>query len=340
MRRIIKLEFSNYTLYEGEEPVSLKIVYPNYLEMNLPSWILDDIENAYVVGSSFNAVILPGNRRYSLNNRLNHLTGSEWIFFTNSVINTKYNTRGKDSYAHEIRKIHPTPKPPQLMKEIIEFFTKENELVFDYFMGVGGTLLGASLANRRAIGFELNPKFIEAYKEATKKLNLKIEESYCVDSIEAIEDELFMNQVLKNDEVSLILIDPPYSNMMSRKKTGGDLLVYGANATPFTNSELDLGNISFEEFKEKFKRAVLSSVKYLKYRGYLVVFIKDLQPEKKKTNLLHAEMIELINSIDNLHYKGLKIWADQTTKLYPYGYPFSFVSNQIHQYIIVFRKEK
>ena len=339
MRRAIKLKLSNYNLYDGEEPVLLKEVYPNYLEMNLPKWVLDDIENAYVVGSSFNAVVLPGNRRYSLNNRLNHLSGSEWIYFTNSVINTKFNTKGKDSFAHNIRKIHPTPKPPQLMREIIEFFTKENELVIDFFMGVGGTLLGASLANRRAIGFELNPDYISAYIKAANELNIKIENSFCVDSVEALENNQFMKEVLNGDEVSLILIDPPYSNMMSRKKTGGDLPIHGANGTPFTNSSLDLGNVSYEVFKEKFLRTIISSVKYLKHRGYLVVFIKDLQPEKKTTNLLHADLIEIINSIDGLYYKGLKIWADQTTKLYPYGYPFSFVANQIHQYILVFRKE-
>ena len=45
------------------------------------------------------------------------------------------------------------------------------------------------------------------------------------------------------------------------------------------------------------------------------------------------------NEIENIQYKGLKIWADQTSKLFPYGYPFSFVANQIHQYILIFRKE-
>ena len=48
--------------------------------------------------------------------------------FLNSVITTRYSTSGSDSYAHEIRKIHPSPKPPQLMRQIIEFFTKEGVL--------------------------------------------------------------------------------------------------------------------------------------------------------------------------------------------------------------------
>ena len=72
----------------------------------------------------------------------------------------------------------------------------------------------------------------------------------------------------------------------------------------------------------------------------IVVFIKDLQPSKKETNLLHAEVIDRINEIPNVYYKGMKIWSDESTKLYPYGYPFCFVANQIHQYILVFRKEK
>ena len=70
-----------------------------------------------------------------------------------------------------------------------------------------------------------------------------------------------------------------------------------------------------------------------------MIFIKDLQPKKKETNLLHSRIISKINEIKNIQYKGLKIWADKSAKLFPYGYPLSFVANQIHQYILVFRKE-
>lgn len=64
-----------------------------------------------------------------------------------------------------------------------------------------------------------------------------------------------------------------------------------------------------------------------------------MQPKKKELNLLHYDIISAVNEIDEIYYKGLKIWADQTTKLFPYGYPFTFVANQIHQYILIFRKE-
>lgn len=310
--------------------------FDKYKKFNLPQWILDDIENAVFLG---NTIELPDGRKYNLNNKLNHLSGKEWTYFINSVINTNYKTSGADSYAYNIRKIHPSPKPPQLMADIINFFTKENEIVFDYFMGVGGTLLGAALTNRRAFGIDLNEKYIEAYKKAAISLNLPIFPTINTDSIEYLKNSQNLKTLLNNKKISLVLLDPPYFNMMSREKTGGDVKIYGNNSTPFTNSKLDLGNMTKEEFLNNLKNSIEYILPFVKEKGYFVIFIKDLQPKKKELNLLHYDIINSLNDINNIYYKGLKIWADQTTKLFPYGYPFSFVANQIHQYILIFRKE-
>ena len=170
-------------------------------------------------------------------------------------------------------------------------------------------------------------------------MGLPLGKTVCGDSLELLKDDKFVNKLLEGEKISLILIDPPYSNMMSKKKTGADIAIYGNNATPFTNDVRDLGNLGRIDFFEKLKQSVLLASNYLKKRGYIIIFIKDMQPHKKETNLLHADIVRYINEIDNISYKGLKIWADQTSKLFPYGYPFSFVANQIHQYILVFRKE-
>ena len=226
------------------------------------------------------------------------------------------------------------------MKEIIEFFTKEGDTVLDYFMGVGGSLLGAGLCNRKAVGIELNQTYIDAYQKAAIELELPIFPVLKGDCLECLQDKNKIDELTNNQDFSLIIIDPPYGNMMSREKTGGDINVYGSVATPFTNDSRDLGNMSIDDCLESLKRSVELAQKYLKTRGYIVIFIKDLQPNKKETNLLHSKIVSKINEIDNIHYKGLKIWADKSAKLFPYGYPLSFVANQIHQYILVFRKEK
>lgn len=341
LKKIISGYKQNTTLamqqYESGIPFSK--VYKSVDGLDLPEWLIKRIDEARLIGNSLQTVILSDGEKYQLNNTLNHLSGREWNIFSTSVFSTFYPTSGKESYAHDIRKIHPTPKPPQLMKEIIEFFTKENGLVFDYFMGVGGSLLGASLSGRKGIGIDLNNKYIEAYKKASKQLGLNICPTYCGDCLELLENQDIMNKLLDNQLIDLVLLDPPYGNMMSKEKTGADIKVYGNIATPFTNDSRDFGNVSREVFLEKLKTSVELVNPYIKKRGYIVIFIKDLQPSKKKTNLLHAEIISKLNEIKNINYKGLKIWADKSTKLFPYGYPFSFVANQIHQYILIFRKE-
>lgn len=320
--------------------VSFSDIYKTAEGLDLPAWVLDKLQDARLIGNCYQTIIFPNGEKYQINNTLNNLSATDWLNFTASVFSTFYATNGADSYAHDIRKIHPTPKPPQLTKEIIEFFTKENELVFDYFMGVGGSLLGAGLCGRPAIGIDLNQSYIETYRLAAREIGVNEYPAICGDCLEIIQDENKMQSLLKNRKISLVLIDPPYANMMSKKKTGADINIYGNVATPFTEDARDFGNLSVNGFYDSLKKSVELVLPYMKQHGYIVVFIKDLQPVKKETNLLHASIIQKINEIKFVYYKGLKIWADRSAKLFPYGYPFSFVANQMHQYILVFRKER
>lgn len=306
---------------------------------SLPRWVKDVLADSFVIGSSGQVIQTPNGKKYHLANPLNDLPGGEWTYFLNSVVSTRYPTSGPESYAHHIRKVHPSPKPPQLMREIIEFFTKENELVLDFFMGVGGTLLGATLANRKAIGIDLSKQFIDVYEKASVELGLPIQKTLVGNALELIPNEGKMKSLLEGEEVSLIAIDPPYGDMMSRAKTGESAKKgKDTEPTPFTDSDQDLGNLPVENFYSVFRSLIESSLKHLKHKGHIVVFIKDFQPTKESTNLLHARVIDDLHSIDGLNYLGTKIWADNSVNLYPYGYPYSFVSNQIHQYIMIFRK--
>jgi DNA modification methylase len=307
----------------------------------IPDWVKENLDKSYIIGKSGKVIQTPDGRKYHLDNKLNDLSGGEWTYFLNSVINTRYSTTGKESYAHHIRKIHPSPKPPQLMKQIIEFFTKKNEWVLDYFMGVGGTLLGASLCGRKALGIELSQKYIEAYKKASQELNLNIQPTIQGDSLKILKNSKTIFDITNGEKFSLILIDPPYGDMMSRPKTGQAAKnKKNTEATPFTNLEEDLGNMSWNDFKEKFIESLKDASQYLKDKGHIVIFIKDLQPKGKDLNLLHCDIIKSINdNISNIYYLGMKIWADHSVNLYPYGYPYSFVSNQIHQYILIFQKK-
>lgn len=61
--------------------------------------------------------------------------------------------------------LHPTQKPIQLMKALIELTTKEEQVVLDPFCGSGSTLVAAKQLNRKYIGIESNPEYCKIAEE-------------------------------------------------------------------------------------------------------------------------------------------------------------------------------
>jgi DNA modification methylase len=56
---------------------------------------------------------------------------------------------------------HPAPFPIELPKRLIELYTYERDLVLDPFMGSGSTLVAAAQLNRRYVGYDLEPTYID-----------------------------------------------------------------------------------------------------------------------------------------------------------------------------------
>lgn len=300
-------------------------------------------------------------RRYDPRNRLNSLSGSEWTYFLKSVElvgdtnnlgklndlseeewaiasapvwDTHYPTNGPRSDAHYIRKQHPSPKPPALMKRLIEFFTKKGGRVLDPFVGVGGTLLACSMTGRYGLGVDLSEEYLEIYHRACAELGLERQSFLCGDARN-------LRDLLADVEpFDLVLTDPPYSDMLSRKRSGEQKKRKGDDSpTPFTSSPDDLGNMEPAQFYESLKAVVVQAMEHLKPKGYVVIFCKDLQPTENHHNMIHADVVRTLADVENLRFRGYKIWYDKSLKLYPFGYPYAYVSNQLHQFSLIFRKE-
>jgi DNA modification methylase len=273
---------------------------------------------------------------YDTRNPLNEMTGKEWVYFLNSVWVTAYPPVA-DKCGFDLRKIHPSPKPPQLMKDLILFFTKRDQWILDPFAGVGGTMLGAQLCEnpRNAVGIDINQRYIDAYYEVCSKEGLKPQTLIAGDA----ENMLSFPEV-RNREFHVILTDPPYGDLQNRKKNGHKKKLYGKDdATPYSDNSDDLGNLPYNDFLKKLVSILEIAVTRLISKKYLVVFCGDLQPTAGNPNLLHADMVNAISKIPGIEYKGMRIWHDQAVDLYPFGYPYAFVMNQLHQYILIFRKE-
>ena len=72
-------------------------------------------------------------------------------------------------------KLHPTQKPLDLFKRIVEVSSNEGDIVFDPFMGSGTAGEAALMLNRNFIGCELSGEYFELaenrVKEAEEKYN-------------------------------------------------------------------------------------------------------------------------------------------------------------------------
>lgn len=273
-------------------------------------------------------------KRIHPKNMLNDMSGGEWLFFLQSVDSTVYSTRGEEGFAHDLRRMHPSPKPPQLMQKYVEFFTKENQMILDPFMGVGGTLLAASLCQRKAFGIDMSAEYVNGYHDVCKRLHLKKQKAIVGDSVQ------LAKLLPTNFSCDMILTDPPYGDMMSKKRNGQYKKDTGiSEATPFTDAAGDLGNMNREDFLVALQTIMERAVSRLRVKGYVVVFAKDMQPSGKAHNMLHCMVVETMLQIPALSFRGYKIWHDRTPRLYPFGYPHAFVANQIHQFALIFRKE-
>ncbi len=62
-------------------------------------------------------------------------------------------------------RIHPTQKPLELMRLIILRWSNEGDLIGDFYLGSGTTLVAAKELGRRAIGIEIEEKYCEIAAE-------------------------------------------------------------------------------------------------------------------------------------------------------------------------------
>ena len=289
---------------------------------------------------------------------MNDLTGEAWLYFTKSVLTTAY----PSEMGHAARKAHGANKPPRLMARLIEFFSKTGELVLDPFAGVGGTLLGASIARgpRRALGIELDQRWADVYETLVPALLAEhngegptLADLGTADPGEPrrfdpsgahllVGDALAVLPTLDADSVDLVATDPPYNVQLPLTMAGGVLAETHANRrTDYAmigDLEADLANApDYAAFLDRMEVIFGELHRVLRDRRYAVVIVRDAYQDGRYvfTGSDLATRAARVGFIP----KGDLIWYQAGSRLRPYGYPRVFVPNIVHQHILVFRKE-
>jgi DNA modification methylase len=269
-------------------------------------------------------------------NPLNDLTGAEWLYWTNSL----YPTNFPPDLTHPLRKKHGAIKPPELMAEIISFFTKEGELVLDPFAGVGSTLLGAELVKRRAVGIELNANWIRVYQEIMATFRVGQEGFVRGKAGRAIKSFMMNGDCLEElkkfpaDQVAAIITDPPYGcghRVTFTRETNFAMFNPG--------EEKDFGNTpSFTVYLNKMAAFAREAFRILMPRRYLVILIGD-RYQNGEYYPLSTKVAEVMQQA-GFKWKGMRIWWNQATQrpLRPYAIKRCYVPNITHQNILIFRK--
>ena len=260
---------------------------------------------------------------YDERNKLNDLTGAEWQFATKTVISKIY----PSNLQHKLRSQHGGQKPPELCKDLIKTFTKKGQIVLDPLAGVGGTLIGAALCDRKAIGIEINPKWINIYKEVCCLENLEEFPVLCGDANERLKE-------IKNGSIDFLLTDVPYWIMDQLTHTRSDAAERKSNLSKFNDKDLQ----TKEEWLAEMKNIFTNAYPALKEKGYMAVFIGDMY-RGKEYHFLSADLAKTISEIDGFILKSDIIWHDDSKMLHIYGYPFAYIPSLIHQHILIFRKE-
>jgi DNA modification methylase len=98
----------------------------------------------------------------------NHVTERTFanceLAWTNIDHNAKTYSSTWDGYTKEGEsgsKIHPSQKPVKLCADVLQDFTKKENIVFDGFLGSGSTLIVCEKLNRFCYGIELDPKYCD-----------------------------------------------------------------------------------------------------------------------------------------------------------------------------------
>jgi len=271
------------------------------------------------------------NRTYHEGNSLNDLTGKEWLPLTKSF--WMQTGLGANHEHAQIEKQHPAPYGFKDISKLILFFTKKGDVVLDPFSGVASTSKACALTGRKSVGIELTKKWVDLSKERLKKEVPNSKGQEIINGDSRIELKNF-----KDEYFDFMVTSPPYWQILNKKldhKTKER--VKNGLSKKYSENKDDLGNIiDYPEFLSELKNIFSECYRVLKNKKYTAVVVSDFR-HKSDFIPYHIDVIKLMQEL-NFELKGITILAQNHKSLKPYGYPYAYVQNIHHQYILIFRK--
>ena len=269
-------------------------------------------------------------------NALNDLTSTEWIPETVSVWTQR--GLGANHPDAKIERQHPAPFSFSDVARLVRFFTKKGDTVLDPFAGVSSTLKACATEGRKGIGFELNPRFVELSKE---RLRTEVSDIGSENSQEIfVGDSRNLIKDLPENSLDFIATSPPYWNILHKKdhKANQERVAKDLD-TDYGDDPRDLGNIdNYEDFIKELSSILGACAKPLKPGKHMAVVVSDFR-DKSKYIMFHADLALALIPY-GLEMRGLKVLYQRHKRIFPYGYPYAYVPNIHHQFILILQNAK
>jgi DNA modification methylase len=269
--------------------------------------------------------------------RLNDLSGTEWVRATKSVMFQQ--GLGPDHPDARIERQHPAPFAFRDAERLVRLFSREGDRVLDPFAGIGSTMKACALAGRRGVGFELNPKF---QRWAVERIKKEVDVALVRRAPQVIRqgDALRLARRLHADSVDFVFTSPPYWDILGRAKSNKH---WQKGSRPYSADKRDLGCFeNYDEFTSTLATFFVSLRSKLRAGRYMAVVVADFRRGARLVPF-HADLIAAIeqahssDDVRRLTLQGIKIIAQNSKRLYPYGFPTTYVPNIHHNYVLIFR---
>jgi DNA modification methylase len=270
-------------------------------------------------------------------NKLNDLTSTEWIPETVSVWTQR--GLGANHPDAQIERQHPAPFSFTDISRLIRFFTKAGATVLDPFVGVGSTLKACAIEGRHGIGFELNPRYADL---ARQRLDKEVRGLFRGEAEQKIlvGDARHLALTLQLESIDFIVTSPPYWNILHKEdhKANQERKQHNLD-TKYSDDPGDLGNIvEYETFLTEVGSILGACGQALRPQKYMAVIVSDFR-DKSRYLMFHADIVNALASY-KFALRGLTVLYQRHKRIFPYGYPYAFVPNIHHQYIVILQKEK
>lgn len=252
---------------------------------------------------------------------LNCMTAKDWLKCQMGVWEFFYS--GDDIRDKEL---HPATFPISLSNRVIELFSHEGELVLDPFVGSGTVLLSAQRLNRNAVGFDLQPRYVDLAVSRLSNNDLFAS----AQQVAINDDARNIPQYLEPESVKLIWTSPPYANLLNRKRKNKSRRdrknAQLGKVEQYSQDERDLGTMPIDDYTKAMGDVFAELMPLLKPKGHCVINVPDMWWENKRITI-HVSLIEELRR-RGYELRNVIIWdrTNLVNNIGIFGWPSNYIT--------------